>query len=287
MKECPDCSTSNQDTNLFCPLCGHSFLDELRGPEKSSSPERESARDPHRTTMLVAVVVILLGIAAGVTSYIVSRQIELSRMVTVEAGTEWKCVRCSKVYRTRIARFEVKRAEKEQYAVETIDGTCYTCKYGDQVGKLEYLVETLASKGFFHGFNSELDPQAAAFMEAHPELLPASDQSQVAGMAVEEDPRKIERDFTEFAGRPIHLRCRVAVSETVKSTDGAEATFMQLIPLVNGEEADVELLAIYPGRSPMLRGDEAECWLLPADLIRYTQGNETRKAVLCIVLYMR
>jgi hypothetical protein len=282
MKECPDCGTSNQGTNLFCPVCGHSFLDEHRAPEKS----RPSERDPHRTTLLVAVLIVFLGITAGVTSYLVSRQIELSRMVTVEAGTEWKCVRCGKIYRTRVAEFEVKRAEKEQYGVETIDGTCYTCKYGEQVGRLEYLVETLSSKGFFHGFSAEIAPQAAAFMEAHPELLPATGESQVEGIAAEEDPRKLERDFTEFAGKPVRLDCSVAVSETVKSTDGAEATFLQLVPELNGQEADVELLAIYPGRSPMLRGDRAVCYLLPTDLVRYTHGNDTRKAVLCVVLYM-
>lgn len=301
MKSCPDCDTRNTDTNLFCPECGHSFYDDEERPELKPKRVREfgpgsdagkrerrigAGPDISRLFKLIAVaVVIFLGLAAGITSFVVSREIERSSLVEVEAGTLWKCSECGKTYRDRVARLDVKKSQRYEYGIETVTGLCYDCKYGDLVGGYQDLVEGLSKKGHFAGYRMDIPEAAAIYINENPSQFPATGTDQdLRGISIEVDPRLVERDFEDYAGRPVEVGGRVTECDLVLWRDGSKATFIQLKPRNANGETDGLFLLVYKGAAPVLKGDDATCCVMPIDqVMRRSSGGEF-KAVLCVAM---
>ena len=74
MKQCPDCAGKNQETNLFCPMCGHSFIDDPVGggragregdAEGKSKPVVKGVENRRLITIIAIVVVVFLTLVAG------------------------------------------------------------------------------------------------------------------------------------------------------------------------------------------------------------------------------
>jgi len=264
-KKCPDCGMLNQVTNIFCPTCGHCFIEETEKPGEAASTEPGKEKKEHRLLKGITVgVIIVLALTAGLASYLVSMEIERSRMVVVETGTVWKCSECGSIYKKRVAEVEVKKTESDKYGVETVEGVCFDCEYGPEVGRFQRVLEELSEPETPLGSTVEIEPEAALFISEHLDLFPAADVSRVSGIAVEEDPRLLERDFERFAGKPVHATGNVAASEVIDVSDGTEVTYIRLIPVTGGRELGVEFLIVYrrgrllpvacrPGQVPVRR----------------------------------
>lgn len=302
MKQCPDCSTKNQRTNIFCPSCGHSFLDDPP-PEKEKWQRVRRVvpgQDNRRLSLIVAIVIIIvLGLGAGLTSYFVSREIDRSSLVPVKSGIKWKCEKCGRVYKDRVGTVSVKKSTKADYGVETVIGVCDTCKYGKVAGFYQDALEQLAEKGYFHGFGIDIADQAAAYIAAHPELFPtpASEMGKLAQIAPEADPRTVEKEFDSWAGKPVTIIGEVEDLRVVKVAPDRSVTYLQIKPYARGEEpVDLEVIAIYDstasseppstsqGYEPLSKGQKVVCFLLPADLVSYRAPHGDRKALLGIAL---
>lgn len=284
MKKCPKCGTRNQITNMFCPTCGYSFIDE---PEKQKpEPPPDAGKNRRKYTIVAVVVIVALGLTAGLVSFLVSREIEQGRLVTVETGVIWKCSECGKIYRKRVVTVEVPKSERDDYTVETVEGKCYLCEHGPEVALIDEVLRSLSGRVGSEGGEVEMDPAAALFIAENPGLFPARDSSQVEGIAMKEDPRRVLRDFEEFAGKPIHVRGNIVASEILTADDGTKMTYLQLVPVEDGRELEVEYFIVYPGISDLLKGDVADCYLLPVDQVRYGSGGENVDAVLTVGIFL-
>lgn len=280
MKECPDCGVKNDEANMFCPVCGYCFIPEKA---KSESPSKGGGR---RFVAVTAVIVVILGATAGLVSYYVSREIERSKKVVVETGTVWECRECGREYRRRVFEVEVEKKDVDRYSVEVVEGECYRCLYGPVAGGIQELLTGLSEEGFFHGQQVEMQQEAAEFIRDQEGLFPASDVGEVDSLAERIDPRRVERDFDELAGKPIYFRGKVVASETFQSDDGSEYSYLQLIPLQNGDELEAEYLVFTPNVSDPLRGDEVDCYSLPLAITQYQDDTGTHKAVVAAGMYV-
>jgi len=285
IKKCPECGTQNQITNIFCPTCGYCFVTE---PEKPAEPvPTEDKKGEHRLFKGVTVVVIvILGLITGLASFLVSREIDRSRMVLVETGTIWKCSECGTIYKKHVVTVEVPKVDSDKFTVETVEGNCFSCRYGPEVGRYQTLLESLSQPDTPLSSTVEIEPAAAEFLAEHLELFPAEDVALVRDIASEEDPRLVERDFKQFAGKPIHVTGKVVASNVIEAGDGTEITYLQLIPIMGGQELEVVFLVVYPGVSSLLKGDVADCYLLPVDKVTVMYGQENVSAILCIAMFM-
>ncbi|MBU4174563.1 MAG: hypothetical protein KKB90_09555 [Actinobacteria bacterium] len=285
-KKCPECGTQNQITNIFCPTCGYCFVPEPEKPAEPAPRETDS-RGEHRLFKGVTVaVIIVLALITGLASFLISREIERSRMVMVETGTIWKCSECGNIYKKRVVTVEVPKADSDNYTVEIVEGKCFSCRYGPEVGRYQTLLESLSRPDTPLSSTVEMQPTAAEFLGEHLELFPAEDVALVRDIASEADPRLVERDFEQFAGKPIHVTGKVVASEVIKAGDGTEITYLRLIPVMGGQELEVVFLIVYPGVSGLLKGDVADCYLLPVDQVKYQSGDRNVSAVLCIAMFM-
>ncbi|MHB8894186.1 MAG: hypothetical protein ACYC99_03290 [Candidatus Geothermincolia bacterium] len=287
MKQCPDCSTRNQATNIFCPTCGHSFLDDTQPEPRGNDKLRNiiPGHDNRRLAIIITIVVILvLGLAAGLTSYFVSREIDRSSLVMVRSGILWKCAKCGKLYKDRVTSLSVKKSEKADYGVETVEGLCDRCKYGELVGSYQDALEYMAKNGYFHAYGMDISAGAAAFMSANPTLFPAADQGSLAAIAQQVDPRILERDFAAHAGKPVAMTAVVQLCQAVKMPDGRILTYLRLQPLWEKAPLNVEILAVYGGSTQVSRGETVSCYMLPADVVAYRSDHGDRNAVLGIVM---
>lgn len=284
MKQCPDCGTRNQRTNIFCPICGFSWLE---GPGRPSlKPEKAAPR--HRRSLVVAIiVVVLLLMVAALVSVLATRRIESGKDVMVETGTIWKCGTCGMVYKRRVTRRLVKKAEVDKYsAVRTVEGTCYFCEYGTLVGKHQEALDLLSDQGLFHAYKMEIMPPAAQFMKDHPDLFPASGEEALSSIQVEESPKLNDRDLGELTGRPVHIRGRVVSSKEVETGTGSGLTFFDLQAYVSGSWQDVHYLVFSLSMPPLPPGEFVDCYLLPVDFLEYSEGGQSTKAVLAVAMFM-
>jgi ribosomal protein L32 len=286
IKKCPECGTQNQITNIFCPTCGYCFVAEPEKPAEPA-PRKEDRKGEHRLFKGVTVVVIvILGLITGLASFLVSREIERSQMVQVETGTIWKCSECGDTYKKHVVTVEVPKVDSDKFTVETIEGECLSCRYGPEVGRYEMLLESLSQPDTPLSSTVEMELAAAEFLSEHLDLFPTEDVALVRDIAGEEDPRLVERDFEQFAGKPIHVTGKVVASELIDVSDGTEITYLQLVPVIGGQELEVVFLIVYPGVSSLLKGDVADCYLLPADFVTIEYGDRSENAILCIAMFM-
>jgi hypothetical protein len=285
MKQCPECSTRNQRTNIFCPTCGHSFLDDPPPPRKRVSRELIPGEDNHRLFMIVAIViVVVLGLAAGLTSYIVIRQIDKGRQVIVSSGVRWKCIKCGKVYSEQVSQLSVPKADKEDYGVATAEGLCAACKYGALVGYYQDTLAYMARKGYFHGFGIDIAEPAAGFIVLNPTLFPATDMKKVASISTAADPRAIEKDFAAYAGKPVLITAKVKSAAAVKLPGGEKITYLQVQPTWNKSPVQLDYLAVYKGTAQLKAGEMVDCYMLPTDLVNYNSKQGQHRAVLGIAM---
>lgn len=284
MKKCPECDTQNPDTNLFCPVCGYSFLDE-KGSEIGKTGRKKG--DNRRLAVGLAVTVVLLvGLTAGLISFIAVREIERSRLVPVETGVIWKCSECGEVYRERITTVYVRKEDADEYEVETVEGTCYLCRYGPEVERLQTLLETISLRTGADLNTVEIEPAAAEFINENPGLFPADGPSGLEGTVAEVDPRQVIADFGDFAGGPVHIRGEVVAVESLEAGDGTEMTYLQLEPEYEGQQEQLDYFVLYPASCSLLAGDTAEAYLLPADLVMYRSGEQDLQSVMTIGMYI-
>jgi len=290
MKQCPDCETKNHRTNLFCPTCGHSFIDET-GPQRKRPAASHSRPIPGVDRpyffMLIALVVIVLGLAAGLAAFLISRSFGLGDLISVQSGTRWKCTSCARVYKERVVSLKVKKSEQYDYGVETLKGLCYTCKYGQLVGGYQDLVEELYRKGYYQGYAMEIPDAAASYIASNPSLFPA--QGPVANVQ-EVDPQQVEQNFDGYLGKLITVKGKVLESDPITTSEGAKATYIRLqIAAPHGGEQS-EFFIIYQGREQgqvrFARDATITAYILPVDLVPYRTAGREAKAVLGIGMYM-
>ncbi len=269
-------------------MCGHSFVDGSSArPGRTSAAARERSRPGARSTAAAVVVVATLALLAGLTSFFVSRSIELSRLVTVQAGTIWKCSKCGREYRNRVMTFSVPRSERDRYTVETVEGECYTCRYGEFTGRFADYLERFSREGYFLGYPAEMDAHAAEFMSANQALFPAGSAEAAAAAAADVDPRALERDFPDHAGKPVHLAGRVVSSQVVEvKGSGTRLTYLVIAPRLGGRDLDQGIGVIYPAVSQLMKGDIARCYLLPLDIVRFTADQGEKQMVLTAGIYL-
>jgi hypothetical protein len=286
-KECPECGVINPETNIFCPQCGFCFIDEKK---EAPTPEKKrlsmEVEKNKRLIWILAVLIVALAIIAGVASFFISMEIQRSTLVTVQTGTRWKCLECGKFYKNRVLTIDVEKAEREKYGIETVEGTCYTCRYGEMVGEFADWIELLDYNGYFSVNPAEMSQESAEFISVHPELFPAAELEQVKEIATDVDPRKVEHDYADFTGKLIHIKGRVTKSEDVVSEAGDEITLVGLKPEVDGRELDINFVVLYSGTSDVLRGDIADCYLLPIDLVKYKEEGKESNAVITIAAFL-
>jgi hypothetical protein len=108
----------------------------------------------------------------------------------------------------------------------------------------------------------------------------------VAAVATRVDPRLILKDFQQYAGKPVAVTATIVGLEVVTVPGGGTATYLQLEPVGNKDPANLELLALYKGTAPVLKGDTADCYLLPSDLVAYHSKKGDGKAILCIAMFL-
>ncbi len=292
MKQCPDCAARNQETNLFCPICGYSFIDDPAGDDRARDHEKNRARfvagiENSKLPIIVTVVIVVaLGLGAGITSYVACRQIERNAMLPVKSGTLWNCSKCGRIYKNRVRVLDVKKSERDNYFVETAMGLCDTCKYGELVGRYQNLLEYFFHKGYFGGFTIDIAEPAAAFMNSHQELFPTTEKDRIAEYASPTDPALIERDYAEYVGKPVFLTGKALAVEIVNTPSGGNATFVRLQPTWENKALDMTFFVVYQGRSPVAKGDTIRCCLLPVDLIAYRSKSENVRIVLSIAIHM-
>ncbi|MBN2168257.1 MAG: zinc ribbon domain-containing protein [Actinobacteria bacterium] len=287
VKHCPDCGTINQETNIFCPQCGHCFLDEPEPvPERKASHGKIPLETNKRLVTVLAIAIIVLAMTVGVTSFLISSEIQRSMLVTVETGTRWKCTKCGKIYRDRVEKIDVEKSESDKYGVETVPGICYECLYGEQVGRFVELLGSVTLDKRFGNAVIEMDQKAAEFIGAHPELFQGAGLDQVRDIAVDVDPRLVERNYLDYQGTLVHVEGKVTASRIVKAGDGTEITYIELTPRIEGQDLELEFIIVYFGASDVLQGDIADCYLLPVDLISYSEGQNEKRAVVSIGLYL-
>jgi hypothetical protein len=288
MKQCPDCSTKNQRTNLFCPTCGHSFLDEPPPPRKRPPRQIIPGEDNRRLFMIVAIViVVVLGLAAGLTSYIVIRQLDKGSHVVVSSGVRWKCVKCGKVYKDQITSLSVPKSQKDDYGVAEAEGLCATCKYGEMVGAYQDTLTYMARKGYFHGFGIDLTDAAATFIGLHPALFGAADVPAAAAVSAAVDPRLIVKDFKTYAGKPVRIDGTVQSVQNIKLPTGGKTTYLQLKPIWNKSAVDLEYLVVYSGATQVKAGTVVDCYMLPTDVVTYGSKQGQQRAVLGIAMALK
>lgn len=289
-KECPRCGVINPETNLFCPQCGFCFIDEEKKEGKPPSSDKRlltvEVEKNKKLVMVLVVLIVFLAVFAGIASFLISMEIRESALVTVETGTKWKCGECGKIYKNRILTVDVKKSDSEKYGVETVEGTCYTCKYGEKVGENADWLELLYYNGYCYGSPAKISEEAARFIAANPDLFPASELEQVTAVASDVDPRLAEKDFDEYNGKLIHIEGRATTSETVKSEDGSKITYMVLKPKIEGRELNMNVVVLYEGPTEVLRDDSVDCYLLPVDLVRYKEDQTNKHAVVTIGAYI-
>jgi hypothetical protein len=293
MKQCPECTAKNQITNLFCPMCGHSFIDDPADGEGRPLLNRaegkrvvKSVENRRLFTIIAIVLVVFLGLGAGLTSYLVSREIDRSSLVTIQSGLLWKCSKCGRIYKNTVRPFNVRKSERYDYGIETVTGLCATCKYGPLVGNYQDILEYLSKKNYFGGFAIDLAEPAVVFMNEHQGLFPTSDAARAAEVSVSVDPRLVERDFNSYAGKPIAVKGNVTSLDIVKMPDGSKVTYMQLQPVGESGPMDVSFLVIYKGSAPVFKGDTVQSYLLPSDLVTFRSKKDVKKVVLSVAMYM-
>ncbi|MBN1290184.1 MAG: zinc-ribbon domain-containing protein [Actinobacteria bacterium] len=287
VKHCPDCGMTNQETNIFCPQCGHCFLDEPEEvADRKTSYGKAQLETNKRLVTVLTIAIIILAMTAGVASFLISREIQRSMLVTVETGTRWKCSQCGSIFKDRVAKIDVEKSESDKYGVETIEGTCYRCLYGEQVGRFVELLSLVTLDERFGNAAVEMDQKAAEFISANPGLFQETGLDQAPGNAVDVDPRLVVRDYSGYVGTVVHVQGKVTASEIIKGGDGTEITYIELTPQIDGQDTELEFLIVYFGVSDILQGDIADCYLLPVDLISYDDGSREERAVLSVGIYM-
>jgi len=289
MKQCPDCATRNQRTNIFCPTCGHSFLDEPPPERRRKGGPRDiiPGQDNRRLFMIVAVVVVVvLGLAAGLTSYLVSREIDRSSLVMVRSGVRHRCTSCGKIYKDRVASLAVKKSTRDDYGVENVDGLCDTCKYGALTGSFQDALEYMSKKGYFHGFAIDIAEPAAQFMSANAALFPAADPASAAAIATAVDPAVIERSFNQYAGKPIVTKGKVLAVQTVQVPGGAKLAYVQFQPVGANGPLNLEYLIIYNGSQQVTAGQTLTAYMVPTDTVSYRSKQGDKKEVLSVAMAM-
>jgi hypothetical protein len=287
MKQCPDCATKNQRTNIFCPTCGHSFLDEEPPERKRKGGARDiiPGEDNRRLFIIIAVVVVVvLGLAAGLTSYLVSREIDRSSLVMVKSGVRFKCVKCGKLYKDRVANLAVKKSKKEDYGVENVEGLCDACKYGALAGSFQDALEYMSKKGYFHGFAIDIAEPAAQFLSANPALFPAADPASAAAISATVDPTVIGRSFNQYAGKPVAMEGKVLATQTVQVPGGAKLAYLQFQPVGEKGPLNVEYLIIYNGSQQVTAGQTLTAYMVPTDVVTYRSKQGDKKAVLNVAM---
>lgn len=295
MKQCPDCAGKNQETNLFCPMCGHSFIDDPVGggragregdAEGKSKPVVKGVENRRLITIIAIVVVVFLGLGAGLTSYLVSREIDRSSLVTIQSGLLWKCSKCGRIYKNTVRPFNVEKSERYDYGIETVTGLCSTCKYGPLVGSYQDILEYLSKKNYFGGFALDLAEPAAIFMNAKQGLFSTADPNQAAAVSATVDPRLVERDFDSYSGKPVAVKGKITSEQIVRMPDGSKVTYMELQPLGDSGPLDVSFLVVYKGLAPVFMDDTVQCYLMPTALVTYNSKKASKRVVLCVALYM-
>jgi rubredoxin len=286
MKQCPDCETNNHRTNLFCPTCGHSFIDE-KGPDPKHSHINNGREIPgvDRPHLFVPIVfmVVILGLAAGLCAFLISRSIGLGDLVSVQSGTRWKCTNCGRIYKERVVTVKVNKSEQYDYDVETLPGLCFTCKYGNLVGGYQDLVEELCKKKYYQGYLMDIPDGAASFIAANPSLFPSAGPP--AGVQVV-DPQQVERKFDQYLGKLIVVKGKVLASKPVVTANGTRATYVGLQNAAPKGREQSEFFIVYKGPGRFARDSTAKAYILPVDLVPYNPGARQAKAVLGIGMYV-
>ena len=299
MKYCPDCGNRNQASNLFCPICGHSFVPEEKETKKNGArngarngvvppPTKGKGRKGRRGLTVAVIVVIVLGLAAGLTSFFASREIDLSQMITVESGSIWKCTTCGRVYKKRVVKTNVSKKERDDYSVVTIDGQCDYCKYGNVAGQYQDFFEYLSEHDFFRGYSADIRAPAAQFLQSHPTLFPAADEtSAISSGAADVDALGLVADFDAMAGKPLKVTGKVVGTQAIQAKDGTKMTYLTMTYPVDAPAGATlaNFMVFYPGTSQLAKGQAAGFYLLPMDLIRYHTGEKEEKVVLAVSMY--
>jgi hypothetical protein len=293
MKYCPDCGNRNQASNLFCPICGHCYVPEEKETKKNGVKNGVVAkpakgRKGRRGLTVAIIVAIVLGLAAGLTSFLVSREIDLSRMITVETGSTWKCTTCGRVYKKRVTKTKVSKKERDNYSVVTIDGQCFYCKYGNMAGQYQDFFEYLSERDFFRGYSVDVRAPAAQFLQAHPTLFPAADESAaISSGAADVDAPGLVADFDELAGRPQKVNGKVIGAQAIQAKDGTKMTLVTMVSPVDAPAgtSQANFMVFYPGTSQLAKDQATVFYLLPMDLIRYHTGDKEEKVVLAVSMY--
>jgi len=289
MKICPGCEARNQASNLFCPMCGHSFIPDAEETKKNGRSSKPRAGGRGRRGLTVAVIlVVVLGLTAGLTSFVVSREIDRSKMVEVESGSIWKCTTCGRYYQRRVVKTAVSKKERDNYSVVTIDGQCFYCKYGNVAGQYQDFFEYLSERDFFRGYTVDLRAPAARFLQDHQTLFPAADEkAAISSGASDVDALGLVADFDEMAGRPFKVTGKVTGTQQVQAKDGKKMTFVTMVSPVEvpagAKQAD--FMVYYPGASQLAKGDVALFYLLPVDLMLFHTGETQTKVVLAVSMF--
>lgn len=274
-------------------MCGNSFVPDPKKTEEAgdSKPEKKRTRKKRALTkrpmMLAAVVIVVLGLVAGLVSFMVSREILRSREVAVVTGTEWKCTDCDRIYKKRVLRLTVPSKDAADYTIEVTDGKCQACLYGPLAGRFQDFFESLSENGFFHGYTVDVEPEAAVFIEQHADLLPAQSEQQVAPLATELTPVMLGPEFSGYAGRPVVTKGRVVYLQVLAAADGTSSTYLELTPVINGVEQKTNVRAFYPGQVELAEGDSVVMYMLPVDVVRYGSGEGARAELLGLALFIR
>jgi hypothetical protein len=271
---------------MFCPSCGLCFLD----VEKSEKAGRKHyvviEKEKRMLAAALIAVILTLAIVAGVTSYLLMREIQRSALIIVKSGAVWRCTVCGKIYKDRVITLEIEKGKQDQYSVETVDGICNRCKYGAQVGLFDDYLKVLSKSRVFHNIPVEIDNPAVTFIAGNGTLFPAASPDIITPVAVNVSPGKVVHDFKNFEGKPLQIYCTVLSSEVFKAGDGSKISVIRTRS-VNGEKrTSPDYVILYPGEMKLEKGAMVNCYLLPIKVLHFKTARGAASEIVAMGMFL-
>ncbi len=223
------------------------------------TPSRLASFGWRRVVVIGIAVLVVIG---GVVGFLVWKNANDNKIVSVKTGTIYECTQCGKEYKNDVKTVNVKNKDKGQYTVVTKkEGLCDACTYGP-LG-LEY-------KTLFDGYNNSdywksavtIPQPAIEFLKAHQDCFPAPNQAVANSLMNPVDTRLISKDITPFTGTLV--RVYGSVVKTEAAPDGT-LTFVQVAPQDGGDS----FFVYYTRAVSLLEGDYGYFWVLPIAATSY------------------
>lgn len=227
---------------------------------------------------IVVIGVAVLVVIGGGAGFLIWKDANDNRIVSVKTGTIYDCTQCGKEYKNDVKTVSVKNKQKGQYTVVTKkEGLCDLCTYGSVGLGYKTYFDQLTKDDYFKSAVTISQP-AIDFLKAHQDCFPAPNRAVANSLMNPVDARFISKDITPYTGTLVRLYGSVV---SVNAEGSGTDTFTTI--LVSPQEGGDSFFVFYAGNAPVLEGDYGYFWTLPIALTSYdTVAGGTYPAIVSI-----